>query len=82
MYVDYEYRVVLLDIWEVLPITSDNRGFRQHFKVYFRLYVDEKKRSDVDEGEVIMNRQIYKLLKKKHRLAKNKNRWRNNYFSL
>lgn len=80
MYVDYKDNIILLDIWEVIPLTSDNYYFWESFRWYIRLYIDEKKWSNVDESTIISNIHIYKLLKAKHRLAKNKNRWTYNYF--
>lgn len=82
MYIDYKLQIILLDIWEVIPLTTDNHMCREQFKWYIRVYVDKKNWSDVDEREVITNIRVYKLLKAKHRLAKNKNRWKNSCFSL
>ena len=82
MYIDNKTHIILLDIWEVIPITDENHNFREGYKWYFRVYIDEKKWSDVDEREVITNIRVYKLLKAKHRLAKNKNRWKDSSFSL
>lgn len=82
MYIDCEAHIILLDIWEVIPITNKNHICRESFKWYFRVYIDEKEWRDVDERELITNIRVYKLLKAKHRLAKNKNRWKKNYFNL